>query len=180
MTNLVFLDFDGVLTSDRVNFAQNYKASYPLWSKFDPVTIDFFNRVHYNFDVAFVWNTTWMHGMDADNTMHYHWAQTMFRNAGFQGSFADPWKVPSTYHGSIRDGVSSINYRAHEVLDYLKSYYPSTIDKKSFIVVDDNDFQYNAVLGVKRFVRTDATNGMLSKHYTNFWSLANDVFKDKS
>ena len=41
---LVFLDIDGVFTSSRVHAAHN--ASYDSWHLFDPVAIDFMNRIH--------------------------------------------------------------------------------------------------------------------------------------
>ena len=40
---LVFLDVDGVLASTRVQLAQDF--DYKVWAKFDPVAVDFFNKL---------------------------------------------------------------------------------------------------------------------------------------
>ena len=176
-TGLVFLDFDGVLTSERVHITQT-NADYDMWSKFDSITVDFLNKLHDSFDIRFVWNTTWMHGMSNDNAMNYHWAYTMFRNAGFRGRFNKPWRVnPDDKHEITRSGGRAYDYRAKEVLEYLKEYAPDVWNARAFMVFDDLDFNYNEVLGVKRWVKTDSDNGMLLKHYKHAWSLANDVFK---
>lgn len=181
---LVFMDFDGVLASARVHIAQDYgKTAYPMWSKFDPVTVDFFNRLHYNFYVKFVWNTTWMFGMTGEKSIHTeHWAEAMFRNAGFQGIINDPWRVDPKderkYSGISEDYVK-IYSRAYQTRDYLQEFEPEAWNSKRFICVDDNDYGYNGVLGVKRFVKTDSNNGMLLKHYDHMWSLASDIFEKK-
>lgn len=181
MTGLVFLDFDGVLTSGRVHLAQSYpKEGYGMWSKFDLVTVDFLNKLHKYFVVEFVWNTTWMHGMSDKHSMNYHWAEVMFRNAGFQGVMADPWRVnPDDLRWGIDNEWNSGNYRANEVKKYLETYFPHVWDAKSFICLDDNDFSYDKVFGVKRFVKTDAENGMLAKHYEKTWNLAHNVFEKR-
>ena len=46
---LVFLDIDGVFTSSRVHYAHN--ASYDMWHRFDPVAIDFMNKIHDRYPV---------------------------------------------------------------------------------------------------------------------------------
>lgn len=175
-TGLVFLDFDGVLTSARVNIAQT-NADYDMWSKFDSVTVDFLNKLHNTFDIRFVWNTTWMHGMANDNAMNYHWAYTMFRNAGFTGRFNKPWRVnPDDVVDMTTSGGKPRDYRAQEMLSYLKDYEPGVWDAKAFMVLDDLDFDYNKVLGVKRWIHTDSDNGMLLKHYQKAWALAHNIF----
>jgi len=67
---LVFVDFDGVLTSTRVHMAQP-EDSYKLWSTFDPIVMEFFNKIHNRHDVEFVWTTTWRNNLeDAGQLKH--------------------------------------------------------------------------------------------------------------
>jgi hypothetical protein len=40
-----------------------------------------------------------------------------------------------------------------------------------FVVIDDNNYGFNDVLGVKRFINTDPKDGMLTKHMMNMLSL---------
>ena len=49
---LVFLDIDGVFTSSRVHYAHN--AVYKMWHRFDPVAVDFMNKIHDKYPVEFV------------------------------------------------------------------------------------------------------------------------------
>jgi len=174
-TGLIFLDFDGVLTSERVNIAQNY--DYDIWSKFDSVAIDFFNKLHDTYNLNFVWNTTWMHGMKEHDKMTFHWMQTMFRNSGFRGTFADPWRVnPDDKDYSIIYGCNSRNYRAHQVKEYMTNYHLAAYNAKRYMCFDDIDFGYNNILNAKRFIKTDSDNGMLNHHYKRALALASCVF----
>lgn len=153
MKYLVFLDFDGVLTSTRVHYAHN--AEYPMWARFDPVAVDFLNKINDTFvDVSFVWSTTWRNRM-VDTVHTEHWAASMFANAGFRGKFGVPWRVNST------DDQSKYHVRAEEVKEYLNDYGSST---KDFLVLDDSDYNWDKVLPVKRWVKTDSENGLLWKH----------------
>ena len=49
---LVFLDIDGVFTSSRVHYAHN--AVFNIWHRFDPVAVDFMNKIHDKYPVEFV------------------------------------------------------------------------------------------------------------------------------
>lgn len=161
MKYLIFVDFDGVLTSNRIHFAM-HDAYFPMWSKFDPIVMDFFNKLHYTYDdVSFVWTTTWRNGLDAKDPLLLHNLYSQWYNAGFRGKFGDPWKVNP-------DDTLPIHKRADEVKDYLINY---AHNYKDFLIIDDTDYDFNKVLGIKRFIKTDANDGMLFKHMKNAWSL---------
>lgn len=160
MKYLVFVDFDGVLTSTRMQFGQP-EDSYKTWSTFDPVVMEFFNKVHNTFkDVFFVWTTTWRNGI-VDSLHTEHWAYSMWYNAGFRGHFGTPWKVNP-------EELLPTNKRAEEVQHYLDNYGTECED---FVVLDDTDYGFNKVLLKKRFVRTSSEDGMLTKHMQHMWSL---------
>ena len=162
---LVFLDFDGVLATERTYLSFSYTHDYECWSRFDPVAIDFFNRLDDTYrNVEFVWTTTWRDKLNASCEWTSHLAQSLFRTAGFRGRFASPWKV-----NPDDDPVLSKAGRGHEVLDFLTNHYPHCRD---FIIFDDNEHDFTRVLGVKRLVRTSADDGMLTKHMRNALSLA--------
>lgn len=162
MKYIVFLDFDGVLTSNRVHYSRD--DEYDMWSKFDPVAIDFFNKIHDRFeDVSFVLTTTWKEYLDIKDMGLYHILQSMFRNSGFKGRLGDPWKVnPDNFERfSPRD-------RACAIKDYLDNFGAKTED---YIIFDDIDFSFERVLGQRRLVQTDPENGLLHKHMLKAMSM---------
>lgn len=127
----VFVDFDGVLTSSRVAFAQP-QDSYPMWSTFDPVVMEFFNKIHNTFeDVEFVWTTSWRNNIE-NNYMTEHWAYSMWYNAGFRGNFAKQWRVNDENDSSLYGS------RALEVKQYLEKF-----PADDFVVFDDTNYNYN-------------------------------------
>jgi hypothetical protein len=160
---LVFVDFDGVLTSTRVHMAQP-EDSYPLWSTFDPIVMEFFNKIHNRYDVEFVWTTTWRNNLE-DAGLLTHVLYSMWYNAGFRGHFADPWRVNPEKR---RDGLVNTAARAEEIKDYLENYAP---DCKDYLIFDDSDYNFDKVLGKKRLVLTDPHNGMLYKHMAKALSI---------
>lgn len=146
---LIFMDFDGVLTSGRVHFSHQ-DTSYPIWATFDPVAIEYFNKLHYMYDnVGFVWTTTWRNDIDLGSTMMYHIVTSMWYNAGFRGYLAKPWKVNP-------DDTLNHNNRADEVLHYIENYAPKC---KDFLVFDDSNYNWNHKLPRKRWIRTDSQTG---------------------
>jgi len=162
MKYVVFVDFDGVLTSTRVHLSYEATKTYPVWCVFDPVAIEFFNRLHYKYeDVSFVWTTTWRNGMTDKQYHTEHWAYAMWYNAGFRGKFGTPWRVNP-------DETIPLHKRAEEVKHYLEKYAPTARD---YLVFDDNDYGFNDVLGKRRFIKTDSDNGLMYKHMKNVLSI---------
>ena len=153
---LVFLDIDGVFTSSRVHYA--HAASYHMWHRFDPVAIDFMNRIHDTYPVEFVLISTWKNHLRNDDTQVEHWIRAAFGNSGFRGQFADLWK---TDPDNLWVNKPRPYDRSHEIRDYLEAYGADILD---YIIFDDNDYNFERVLGKKRLVRTDHENGLLHKH----------------
>ena len=162
MKYLVFVDIDGVLTSARAEFSDGLIT---LWNKFDPIAIDFFNRIHDTFQgVEFVLISTWRAWMKTDDPHNTLWVQAAFRSAGFRGNLRYPhWKV-----NPENDADLYFRQRAEEIKHYLTEYAEGYQD---FIIFDDTDYNFNSVLGIKRFVQTDPNDGMLLKHMKNAWSI---------
>lgn len=157
---LIFVDFDGVLTSSRVHFSQP-KDAYPIWSTFDPVVMEFFNKIHNTYeDVGFVWTTTWRNYLKDTGHLE-HILYSMWYNAGFRGNFAKQWRVNP-------DDTLSHHKRAEEIKDYLEKYGENVED---YVIFDDSDYGFNNVLSKKRFVKTSSEDGMLFKHMKNAWSM---------
>jgi hypothetical protein len=162
MTNyLVFLDIDGVFASSRVNYAHN--ASYDKWHRFDPVAVDFMNRIHDTYPVEFVLMSTWKDYLKADDENILHWVYAAFGNSGFRGRLANPWKTDPN-----DDKLYNRWDRAHEVLYYLDKYGLGVDD---YILFDDNAYRFNDVLPKRRLIRTDPDNGLLYKHMKNAQSI---------
>lgn len=154
---LIFLDIDGVLTSERT-WAGSTCDNSDLWDKFDPIAIDFFNWIHDRWDVHFVLLTTWKNGLDPNNSHHKLWVSSALRNAGFRGHIAPDWMTNPNHFRMTR---------GEEVVEYLDTH--SIYD--DFLIFDDNAFDYQIKTGVKRLVRTDAHNGLLYNHMTRAKSL---------
>ena len=157
----VFLDIDGVFTTGRVQFA--HSAAYSMWHRFDPIAIDFMNKIHDTYNVKFVLISTWKNNYLVDDETSIHWIKSAFGNSGFRGEFAEVWKTdPENLSVMKRGGYN----RANEVKDYLR-YYPAD----DFIIFDDNDYRYKSILGIKRLVLTNPDNGILYAHMKNAWSI---------
>jgi hypothetical protein len=160
---LVFLDIDGVFTSSRVHYAHN--ASYEMWHRFDPVAVDFMNKIHDRYPVEFVLMSTWKNFLRNDSNQTEHWIRAAFGNSGFRGQFASPWK---TDPDNVIWQRAGLNDRAHEVLEYLDLSAQDVVD---YILFDDNRHRFKEVLGKSRLVQTDPENGLLYKHMLNAQSL---------
>lgn len=161
----VFLDIDGVLATQRQSFVRDFE--YMIWCDFDPVAVKFLNKLHDSFyGVEFVLTSTWKFGLDDDPMVH-HWIECAFRNANFRGNFAVDWKTKD-------DGeFGGYDSRAYSVKEYLDTH-----NHDGYIIFDDSDYSFNRVLGEKRFIKTDPTDGMLTKHMMNAWALVNQVWAD--
>lgn len=158
---LCFLDIDGVLTSDRVH--ATYQGKYDMWCQFDPIAIQFFNWMHDTYPIEFCLMSTWKNHLCNDDKNIEHWVRSAFANAGFRGHIAKPWKTDPDNFAVMKKWD-----RANEVKDYLENF---GYDIADFILFDDNRYQFNDVLGVKRLVHTDHENGLLYKHMMNAKSM---------
>lgn len=159
---LVFLDVDGVFTSSRVHNAHGSAAE--MWTRFDPIAVDFMNKIYDRYPVEFVIMSTWKNFLVTENHSTTHLMEAVFRSAGFRGKFASPWKTDP-------DNVMLFNRtldRGDEVQHYLTNYGQDIVD---FILFDDNRYNFDRALGKKRLVQTDHENGLLYKHMLNAQSL---------
>jgi hypothetical protein len=153
---VLFLDIDGVLCSSRVHHGLTSRNSL-IWDKFDPVAVDFLNGLFIDYDLSLVLTSTWRELSYSDP----QWVFSAFSNAGFLGKWASPnWKTGKNTTSTLYD-------RALEVRDYLDAF-PYYDD---YLILDDTDFGFNKILPRKRFVQTDAHNGILHKHMLNVLSI---------
>jgi hypothetical protein len=160
---VLFLDIDGVLASSRVHMGLTSRHSL-VWDKFDPTAIDFLNGLFVDYDLSLVLTSTWRNFSHSDP----QWVFSAFRNAGFLGKWATPnWRTGHNF-------TSTLYGRALEVRDYLNTF-PLYDD---YLILDDTDFGFNKVLPRKRFVRTDAHDGMLHKHMLNVLSITGNWEKN--
>lgn len=152
----VFLDIDGVFTTARQHLAAGQEGE--MWSHFDPVVCQFLNKIDSWYDIDWVLMSTWVVGLNQANPTIYHWVMSTFRNAGFNGRFPYPnWKTEDPVYPQTR---------AHSVKEYLE------LQKyDDFLVIDDNDYNFNNILGRKRFIKTDPRDGMRAKDFEKILSL---------
>jgi hypothetical protein len=166
---LVFLDIDGVLTSQRVH--TTYQGEYGMWCQFDPVAIHFFNWMHDTYPIETVIMSTWKNGLRNDDAMIEHWVRAAFANSGFRGTLASPWKTDPDNFAVMKKWD-----RGNEVKDYLENF---GTDVEDFILFDDNRYRFKEILGKNRLVWSDATDGLLHKHMLNAKSLMGNWEKRK-
>ena len=99
--------------------------------------------------------STWKENIKHNDPMYFHWINSSFRNAGFRGEFAYPyWKT----NPLNTDKYSGFSCRAKEVADYLTEYGPY----KDYLLFDDTDYDFNRLLGRKRWIRCHSEDGLLS------------------
>ena len=158
---------DGVLTSQRVHVAHNSKSA--MWDRFDPVAVDFFNKLHDTYDdVSVVLSSSWRQLVNDESSAVPHWVEATFRCSGFRGKFATPWKTKDLQE------KSALYHRSYEVLDYLEQAQP-----EDYLVFDDTDYNFNSLLPKKRFVHTSLIDGLLSKHMAHTLSLTGNWGKNR-
>lgn len=160
----IFLDIDGVFCSARVQMGHTC-TKHMMWDRFDPIAIDFMNKIDDLYDVDFVLMSTWKNHIKHDDPVYYHWINSSFRNAGFRGKF--PWPNWKTNPTNDLEKYNRMNGRAIEVADYLKEFGPYD----DFLLFDDSHYDFNVILGVKRWVRCDPENGILVKQMKHALSL---------
>lgn len=155
MKYVVFVDIDGVLTTQRAHLSR-VNQSYNKWSQFDPVAINFFNRIHDHApnEIEFVLTTSWKNFVpDYDiGGWNFHWIQAAFANAGFRGTFAELWKTEKEH----------ILPREEGILNYIEDNHVN-----DYLIFDDNDYGFNDLLPKRRFIKTDPDDGILTKHMRN-------------
>jgi hypothetical protein len=134
-----------------------------MWHRFDPVAVDFMNKIHDRYPVEFVLMSTWKNYIDVKSHTIEHWVRAAFGNSGFRGQFATPWKTDPDNLALQKKWD-----RGDEVREYLDTY---ATDVKDFILFDDNVYNFDKALGVKRLVRTDPENGLLYKHMLHAQSI---------
>lgn len=168
----VFLDIDGVFCGHRMQMGHTCE-NHMIWDKFDPVAVDFMNRIDSMYNVDFIIMSTWKEGVKYDDPMAFHWINSTFRNAGFRGSF--PW--PNWKTNSAEDNkYNSMNGRAWAVKDYLAEFGPYT----DYLLFDDTDYSFNQVLGRKRWIRCSSEDGLLTKHMRHALALMGEWEKKKN
>lgn len=151
MKYVVFLDVDGVFTSQRCQYGASCKESI-LWDKFDPVAVDFMNDLHDKYEIDFVLTSTWVENLNVSNKNVYQWVISAFRNAGFRGKFPlNKWKTNPDNDLEMRRGQG--------IRKFLEDNY-----YEDFLIFDDNsyDFSFENLKG--RFVMTHHEDGLLTKH----------------
>lgn len=161
---LVFLDMDGVFATNRVHMVQN--SAYLMWHKLDPIAIDLINLLHDKFDVEFVLSSTWRLPLDVKDMNQLHWVCAAFGSSGFRGMFAHEYRTGTNSH--------PFKSRAFEIKEYLDRYSERNPEFEDFLIFDDDNFGFAEVLGKKRLIQTDPSDGILSKHIQKTFSITGE------
>ena len=154
MKYAIFLDIDGVFCGTRMQMGHTC-SKHAMWDRFDPIAVDFMNKIDELHNVEFVIMSTWKDKVNHSDPMYFHWINSSFRNAGFRGEFAySYWKT----NPLNTDKYTGFSCRAAEVADYVREYGPY----KDYLLFDDSDYDFNRILGKKRWTRCHSEDGLLS------------------
>ena len=141
MSNYIFLDIDGVLTSARLHVATRKTG---VWSAFDPVAVSFLEKLVVKWPAEIIISSTWRNLFTKDQF------NMLFGNSNLANYFHQVWKTP------ILGGARGLDINA-----WLSAHGGK---EAVYIILDDNsDFLPEQK---HRLVQTDAEEGMLSKHYS--------------
>lgn len=136
--NIVFLDIDGVFTSERVHRTIFNKDNYGVWSKFDPIAIDYLNNLYHDNDIDFVICSSWRNSFDTKEIKH------MLYSAGFQGAIL----------ASTQKDFRTIN-KQKSIQNFVEEHKP-----KNWLVIDDECLSWGEpFIQKKNAVRTCTFNG---------------------
>lgn len=153
--DVIFLDIDGVLTSERTALAG---PSTTAWRQFDPVAVNFFNVLaERNLDLHFVISSQWRLIFNKEALCN------MLRVGGFAGHLASPHERTPELKGSTRGAEINAWLNTYSTLFSVKKYL--IIDqaherflpdqRKNLILTDDNNgLSYQNMLDIfDRIVR---------------------------
>ena len=96
--NILFLDFDGVITSARTFYLYDRPQGRSTWTSADPLVIEMLNRLSGMHDIRVVISSTWR--MDhirpptAPEGDYDHDARDSLRGWGYTGRIHDDWRTP--------------------------------------------------------------------------------------
>ena len=139
---VLFLDFDGVICSDRAYLAAQQDKEKHVLRTLDPVSINLVDRLCQDFDLEVVISSTWRTRYPCPEILLTH---------GFRSSFHKDEKTP----------VSFGRTRGMEISDWLEEHPEVT----RYLIVDDctDGLQDNFL--TPHHVQTDQFDGFLTSHY---------------
>lgn len=146
---VLFLDMDGVLCTRRAFLASGGEG---VWRMLDPISIQMIKNLCDEYNVRIVATSTWRNFGDEHCSM-----KTILETHGLTSKyFWHDWKTPdlrSTFQGKTKRGV--------EINKWLSKKPHVT----RFIIFDDEEFDFAAEGLLKRLIKTDENDGILTKHY---------------
>lgn len=141
---VLFLDFDGVLVTARAQWSA--KGGGGRFTEFDPVAIQFLNRLTELVDMKVVVSSVWRYGRTPAEL------QELLSQAGFEGTVID--KTPRIGRDINGEGV-----RGDEIKHWLGQHPEVT---KYCIIDDDSDMLPEQL---RNFVKTDSMWGMSLENF---------------
>lgn len=152
--NIIFLDFDGVLTSARASVMDMDTA---VTNAMDPIALKMLSMLISDFDCRIVLTTSW--AMYSDYSKDKNKFTDLFRVLGYSkiaNSIHKDWRVIEDYN---KAQSLSRNPRSLAIDEWLNCHSPI-----NFIILDDDMIAENEYQ-LEHIVNTDQMNGMLFNHY---------------
>lgn len=141
LTNYIFLDIDGVLTSARLHLATQKQG---VWTAFDPATVIFLEKVLAKWPAKLIISSSWRH------IYPMHEFHMLFGTSNAANYLHQNWCTGS-------DG----SRRADEIADWLSNHGGTDYN---YLILDDEDHGFTDEQK-NHWIRTDPDNGMLFEHY---------------
>ena len=144
ITRVLFLDFDGVLCTDRVHYANYSDKIFPreYMRSLDPIGIKLVNRLCDDFDLTVVLCTTWRHQNDC---------KVILRTHGFTAPFHHDINTPNeaTFSSPGRKGAE------------INSWLDEHPEVKTYIILDDDE----TILHFDHIVYPHPLDGISTENY---------------
>lgn len=143
---ILFLDFDGVIITDRAYFTINKKIPNEPMMVIDPIGLKLIDNLCNNFDLSVVISSTWRKEYDC---------KTILRSHGFSAKFHKDINTPVYKEVKLSESAASV--RKKEIKKWLEKHPDTNI----YIIFDDlelSDFG-------DHFISTDFYDGISSRNY---------------
>jgi hypothetical protein len=143
-TQIIFLDIDGVLISNRTEYAARYGYNHP--HNFDAMAIGMLNYMSSSYDVEFVISSSWR------RLQPYGIVKDYLKEAGFNGIFHNDWATPAKL---------SDRHRGDEIAEWIQDQNEEGFDYMGYVIIDDACVRASQQ---DYHVQTDPKEGFLFEH----------------
>lgn len=145
-----FVDFDGVICTDRTYYAYEQDREKNVIRALDPIGIKLIDRICRDYNLHVVLSTSWRNRYDCANILQTH---------GFRAPFHPDEKTVSVVPNSRWNGYG--NERGNQIHEWLYRHP----EVKRFVIFDDDCTRIHGTNLDPFHVMTDYYDGVRTKNY---------------